>query len=85
MPRLKFPQCAAMTFTAMLLLAGCVSQQKYDALDAEYQQLNRTMSAEVAANQMQITRLQNAIKVTVNNELLFPSGCLLYTSDAADE
>jgi chemotaxis protein MotB len=74
MSRLKFPQCAAMTFTAMLLLAGCVSQQKYDALDAEYQQLNRTMSAEVAANQMHITRLQNAIKVTVNSELLFPSG-----------
>ena len=39
-----------------------------------YQQLNQTMSAEVAANQMQITRLQNAIKVTVNNELMFPSG-----------
>jgi chemotaxis protein MotB len=69
-----------MTFIAMLLLAGCVSQQKYDAsqqsyaLDTEYQQLNQTMSAEVAANQMQITRLQNAIKVTVNSELLFPSG-----------
>jgi chemotaxis protein MotB len=70
----KFPQYAMMTFTAMLLLAGCVSQKKYDTLDAEYQQLNQTMSAEVAANQMQITRLQNAIKVTVNNELLFPSG-----------
>jgi len=70
----KFPLCATMTFTAMLLLAGCVSQQKYDALDTEYQQLNQTMSAEVAANQMQITRLQNAIKVTVNSELLFPSG-----------
>jgi chemotaxis protein MotB len=70
----KFPQYATMTFTAMLLLAGCVSQKKYDALDTEYQQLNQTMSAEVAANQMQITRLQNAIKVTVNNELLFPSG-----------
>ena len=63
-----------MTFTAMLLLAGCVSQKKYDTLEAEYQQLNQTMSAEVAAKQMQITRLQNAIKVTVNNELLFPSG-----------
>jgi chemotaxis protein MotB len=63
-----------MTFTAMLLLAGCVSQKKYDTLDAEYQQLNQTMSAEVAANQMQITRLRDAIKVTVNNELLFPSG-----------
>ena len=40
----------------------------------EYQQLNQTMSSEIAANQMQITRLQNAIKVTVNSELLFPSG-----------
>jgi chemotaxis protein MotB len=63
-----------MTFTVMLVLAGCVSQQKYDTLDAQYQQLNQTMSAEVAANQMQITRLRDAIKVTVNNELLFPSG-----------
>ena len=74
MPGWKFPQYATMTFIAMLLLAGCVSQKKYDTLDTEYQQLNQTMSAEVAANQMQITRLQNAIKVTVNNELLFPSG-----------
>jgi chemotaxis protein MotB len=79
MSKWKFPHDATMTFIAMLLLAGCapqqkVSQQKYDALDTEYQQLNQTMSAEVAANQMQITRLQNAIKVTVNSELLFPSG-----------
>jgi chemotaxis protein MotB len=74
MPGWKCPQYATMTFIAMLLLAGCVSQKKYDTLDTEYQQLNQTMSAEVAANQMQITRLQNAIKVTVNNELLFPSG-----------
>jgi chemotaxis protein MotB len=70
----KCLQCVTMTFTALLVLAGCVSQQKYDALDAQYQQLNQTMSAEVAANQMQITRLRDAIKVTVNNELLFPSG-----------
>jgi chemotaxis protein MotB len=65
---------ATMTFTAMLVLTGCVTQRKYDALEARYQQLNRTMSSEIAANQMQITRLQNAIKVTVNDELLFPSG-----------
>ncbi len=77
----RFPQYATMTFIATLLLAGCVSQQKYDssqqkydALNTEYQQLNQTMSKEVAANQMQITRLQNSIKVTVNSELLFPSG-----------
>src|SRR5262245_57698168 len=74
MSGLKCSQWATMTFTAMLLLAGCVSQQKYDTLDAQYQQLNETMSAEVAANQMQLTRLHNAIKVTVNNEQLFPSG-----------
>jgi chemotaxis protein MotB len=70
----KFPQCATMAFTAMLVLAGCVTQQKYDALEARYQQLNQTMSAEIASNQARITRLQNAIKVTVNDELLFPSG-----------
>jgi chemotaxis protein MotB len=59
---------------AGLLLAGCVSSQKYDALEQDYQQLNQRMSAEVGANQMQISRLQGAIKVTVNSELLFPSG-----------
>jgi chemotaxis protein MotB len=64
-----------------LLLAACVSQQKYDAsqqknseLETEYQQLNQAMSAEVGAKNMQISRLQNAIKVSVNSELLFPSG-----------
>jgi chemotaxis protein MotB len=70
----KFPQGAMMTCTAILLLAGCVSQQKYDTLDAQYQQLNQTMSAEVAANQMHITRMRDAIKVSINDELLFPSG-----------
>jgi chemotaxis protein MotB len=74
MSKWQCPQWAALTCTALLVLASCVSQKKYDALDTQYQQLNQTMSAEVAANQMQITRLQNAIKVTINNELLFPSG-----------
>jgi chemotaxis protein MotB len=55
-------------------LVGCVSAQKYDALDQEYQQLQQSMSAEVGAQKMQITRLQNAVKVSVNSELLFPSG-----------
>ncbi len=70
----KFPQGATLICTAMLVLAGCVSQQKYDTLDAQYQQLNQTMSAEVASNQMHITRLRDAIKVSINDELLFPSG-----------
>jgi chemotaxis protein MotB len=70
---LKFAH-RVMTFAAVLLLAGCVSQQKYNTLDQEYQQLQQSMGAEVGSQQMQITRLQNAIKVNVNSELLFPSG-----------
>jgi chemotaxis protein MotB len=49
------------------LLAGCVTQSTYD-------QLNEQLSAEIAQGQVHITRLQGAIKVTVNSELLFPSG-----------
>ena len=79
-----------MTFVAIVaaLLAGCVSQQKYDEsqsnlnneqqknaeLEREYQELNQAMSAEVGAKNMQISRLQHAIKVSINSELLFPSG-----------
>ena len=74
MSGVKFPQCATVTFSAMLLLAGCVTQQKYDAMEARYQQLNQSLSAQVASNQAHVTRLQNAIRVTVNDDLLFPSG-----------
>lgn len=71
------------TLAIMLVLGlgGCVSQQKYneqvqqnDALQAKYDQLNQTMSSEINSKQMHIERLQNAIKVTVNDQLLFPSG-----------
>ena len=71
---LKFSHGVAMTVIVMLLLAGCVSQQKYDALQSRYDQLNQTMSSEITAKQMHVERLQNAIKVTVNDQLLFPSG-----------
>jgi chemotaxis protein MotB len=74
MSQLKFIQRGAMTFSAILLLAGCVTQQKYDALQSRYDQLNQTMSSEIGAKEMHIERLQNAIKVTVNDQLLFPSG-----------
>lgn len=64
----------ALSFACMLVLTGCVSQQKYDALQTRYDQLNQTMSTEINAKEMHIERLQNAIKVTVNDQLLFPSG-----------
>jgi chemotaxis protein MotB len=71
-----------------LLSAGCVSEKKYEKsqeelaeaqkkdaeLEEEYQQLSKAMSSDVAGKQMQIARLQDAIQVVVNSELLFPSG-----------
>ena len=47
-----------------IVLSACgVSQSKYDAIVAENHQL-----------QAHISRLQNAVKYTVNSDLLFPSG-----------
>src|SRR5271163_1104189 len=63
---------------APLLLAGllgaCVPAQQYDALENDYNQLNQRLSGEIGQQQVHITRLQGAIKVAVNSELLFPSG-----------
>jgi chemotaxis protein MotB len=62
-------------------LLGCVSKQKYEEsqqknteLEQEYQQLNQQMAAELGSKDMQISRLQNAIKLSINSQLLFPSG-----------
>jgi chemotaxis protein MotB len=73
---------AWLTFAGLsLAVAGCVSKQTYEEsqqknteLEQEYQQLNQQMSAEVGAKNMQITRLQDAVRVSINSELLFPSG-----------
>jgi chemotaxis protein MotB len=57
-----------------LVLSGCVPAQQYNALENDYNQLSQQLSGEIAAQQVHITRLQNAIKVAVNSDLLFPSG-----------
>ena len=53
----------------VLLLTGCGT-----SLDQQYQQLNAQLSGEIASQEVHIERLQGAIKVVVNSELLFPSG-----------
>jgi chemotaxis protein MotB len=53
----------AVWFIIPALLSACVSQSKYDELKAQNDQL-----------QQQVSRLQGAIKYTVNSDLLFPSG-----------
>ena len=69
------------TFVAALLMAGCVSQQKYDQsqqknaeLEAQYLQLNEQMGSEIMSRDLHLSRMQDGIKVSLNSELLFPSG-----------
>ena len=60
-----------------MVVAGCVSQSDYDALKAKNQELQQQVTmqqAEIAADKQQISRLQGAIKYTVNSDLLFAPG-----------
>jgi chemotaxis protein MotB len=55
---------------APVLLTACVSQSSYDDLQAKYQSLQQQSAAQAA----QISRLQGAIRYTVNSDLLFTPG-----------
>jgi chemotaxis protein MotB len=55
---------------ASLLLSACASQSQLDTALADNQQLRQ----QVAADQAHIKRLQEAVKYTVNSDLLFTSG-----------
>jgi chemotaxis protein MotB len=78
MKTIRLPRIGATAATMMslvgLILSACVPAQQYDALENDYNQLNQQLSGEIASQQVHITRLQGAIKVAVNSELLFPSG-----------
>jgi chemotaxis protein MotB len=78
---MKRPIIAGPRLLAPLLLAsvlaGCVSQSKYDALQAQNEQLQSqvtSLQGQVSDQNAQLSRLQGAIKYTVNSDLLFPSG-----------
>ena len=73
---------------ASVLLSGCVSQRKYNELQGQYNALQESsatqaaqhaadmaaMQQELATDRAHIGRLQDAIKYTVNSDLLFRSG-----------
>jgi chemotaxis protein MotB len=67
-------------FGSLLLavsLTGCVSQGKYDALQAQNSQLqqqNSQLSQDLAASKAQASRLIGAVKYTVNSDLVFTPG-----------
>jgi chemotaxis protein MotB len=71
-------------FGAVVLLGACVSQGEYDALQDRYntlaaqnQQLqaqNQQLQSQGQQLQAEVVRLQNAMKYTVNSDLLFAPG-----------
>jgi chemotaxis protein MotB len=66
-----------LALSVTVLAAGCVSEQKYQsevATATNYQALNAKLSSELTSDQAQITQMQNQLKVTMVNEVLFPEG-----------
>jgi flagellar motor protein MotB len=62
---------------AALLLSACVSQRSYDQQvqkTSTYEQLDAQLTAELAADQAQIEQLQNLVKLTLANGILFAEG-----------
>jgi chemotaxis protein MotB len=74
------PSSARVAIVALLstsLLGGCVWKSDYDALQTQNQQLqaqNQQLQQQVSSDHEQITRLQGAIKYTVDSDLLFAPG-----------
>ncbi len=68
---------AAGSLVSAIVLGGCVTESRYDELARKNQELQQqltTQQAEMAKKDQQISRLQGAIKYTVNSDLLFPPG-----------
>jgi chemotaxis protein MotB len=69
---------------AVALMAGCVSEKTYQqevqqvgtlsAQNKTSQALNQQLQAEVRADQVQITQLQDRLKVSMVDQLLFSEG-----------
>lgn len=71
------PHLATGLLLVPVILAGCVSQSSYDALQGQNERLQQQLasqSSELATSKQQISRLQGAIAYTVNSDLLFRPG-----------
>jgi chemotaxis protein MotB len=72
------------TLTGLLALAGCVPQSQYNQevqqvqqlkyMDQTYRQLNQNLQSEVSSDQVEIKQLQNRLRVTMVDDILFPEG-----------
>lgn len=56
------------------LLSGCVTMQTYDSMLQQQQAIEASLRSEIAADQVKIQQLQNGIRVTLSDQLLYASG-----------
>lgn len=56
------------------LLGGCVMQSTYNNMLAQQQAIEASLRSEISADQVKIEQLENGIKVTMNDSLLYPEG-----------
>lgn len=64
-------------FLLSAALAGCVSKNKYETVTAENQQLRQQLATETAQAQSEearVGRLQGALKISLESDLLFAPG-----------
>jgi chemotaxis protein MotB len=64
----------AMPLLTVAVLSGCVSQRTYDRDMGVERQLNQQLVTEVSADRVKITQLKDRLRVTLEDELLFPEG-----------
>jgi chemotaxis protein MotB len=67
----------AVALCAVVVAAGCVTKQTYNTEVQKantYAALSQKLQGEMNSAQAQITQLQNELKVTMVNEILFPEG-----------
>jgi chemotaxis protein MotB len=67
----------AIAISAAAALAACVSDQTYQAevkKSATYEALSKQLQGEIKSDQVQIQQLQDRLKVTMVDEILFPEG-----------
>jgi chemotaxis protein MotB len=75
------------SFVLGIALTGCVSQNKYNLVAGENEELQKQVAAQnelLADQRIQITRLQGAIKYTVESDLLFPPGSWQLSQEGRD-
>jgi chemotaxis protein MotB len=59
---------------SMVAFSGCVTKTTYNNMLQQQQDIEAALRSEINADQVKITQLENGIRVSMSNDLLFDSG-----------